>query len=282
MVDLAAMVTSTLSSERRTFQSVLMLANSVRKVKMVAEVLPKELDLKVLSSQNRVVEALHEAGIESSLLEESLSSQGLGVLNHMHDLVLQAIGEGNLASGERLLVVLAEPLDGVIVVDTSNLNSNRFASIAQEYSMDLEVLTKMMHLARHIGSRGREGHAIGALFALGPLPALRKHTTALVLNPFKGHPPEKRSILDEANHETLAEFAWLDGAILFNREGIASDAGRYIQVPAGITPKPGEGGRHLAARAISQLVEGIAVCVSSSGSITMYANGRNRYRVKLN
>lgn len=282
MVDLAAMVTSTLSSERRSFQSVLMLANSVRKVKMVAEVLPKELDLKVLSSQNRVVEALHEAGIESSLLEESLSSQGLGVLNHMHDLVLQAIGEGNLASGERLLVVLAEPLDGVIVVDTSNLNSNRFASIAQEYSMDLEVLTKMMHLARHIGSRGREGHAIGALFALGPLPALRKHTTALVLNPFKGHPPEKRSILDEANHETLAEFAWLDGAILFNREGIASDAGRYIQVPAGITPKPGEGGRHLAARAISQLVEGIAVCVSSSGSITMYANGRNRYRVKLN
>jgi DNA integrity scanning protein DisA with diadenylate cyclase activity len=259
-----------------------MLANSVRKVKMVAEVLPKELELKVLSSQNRVVEALHEAGIESSLLEESLSSQGLGVLNHMHDLVLQAIGEGNLASGERLLVVLAEPLDGVIVVDTSNLNSNRFATLSQDYGIDLEVLTKMMHLARHIGSRGREGHAIGALFAVGPLPALRKHTTALVLNPFKGHPPEKRSILDELNHETLAEFAWLDGAILFNREGIASDAGRYIQVPAGITPKPGEGGRHLAARAISQLVEGIAVCVSSSGSITMYANGRNRYRVKLN
>ena len=282
MVDLAAMVTSTLSSERRSFQSVLMLANSVRKVKMVAEVLPKELDLKVLSSQNRVVEALHEAGIESSLLEESLSSQGLGVLNHMHDLVLQAIGEGNLASGERLLVVLAEPLDGVIVVDTSNLNSNRFATLSQDYGIDLEVLTKMMHLARHIGSRGREGHAIGALFAVGPLPALRKHTTALVLNPFKGHPPGKRSILDELNHETLAEFAWLDGAILFNREGIASDAGRYIQVPAGITPKPGEGGRHLAARAISQLVEGIAVCVSSSGSITMYANGRNRYRVKLN
>ena len=111
MVDLAAMVTSTLSSERRSFQSVLMLANSVRKVKMVAEVLPDDLTLNVLSSQNRVVEALHESGIQCSLLEESLSSQGLGVLNHMHDLVLQAIGEGNLASGERLLVVLAEPLD---------------------------------------------------------------------------------------------------------------------------------------------------------------------------
>ncbi|MAE79828.1 MAG: hypothetical protein CL967_08730 [Euryarchaeota archaeon] len=282
MVDLAAMVSSTLANERRTFQSVLMLANSVRKVKQIAEILPQNLELTVLSSQSRVVDSLNESGIGCSLLEESLTSQGLGVLNHVHDLVLQAIGEGNLASGEQLLVVLAEPLDGVIVVDTSNLNSNRFATLAHDHNIDLEVLTKMMQLARHIGSRGREGHAIGALFALGPLPSLRKHTTALVLNPFKGHPAEKRSILDEANHETLAEFAWLDGAILFNREGIASDAGRYIQVPQGITPKPGEGGRHLAARAISQLVEGIAVCVSSSGSITMYANGRNKYRVKLN
>ncbi len=282
MVDLAAMVTSTLSNDRRSFQSVLMLANSVRKVKLVAEVLPPELQLTVLSSQNRVVESLTENGIKCSLLEENLTSQGLSVLKHMHDLVLQAIGEGKLSSGERMLVVLAEPIDGVFVIDTSTLNSNRFASLAQDFHIDLGVLTKVMELARHIGTRGREGHSIGALFAIGPLPALRKHSTALVLNPFKGHPPEKRTVLDDVNHETLAEFAWLDGAILFNRDGVASDAGRYIQVPAGILPKAGEGGRHLAARAISQLVEGIAVCVSSSGTITMYANGRDRYKVKLN
>jgi DNA integrity scanning protein DisA with diadenylate cyclase activity len=102
-----------------------------------------------------------------------------------------------------------------------------------------------------------------------------------VLNPFKGHPAEKRTILDEANHETLAEFAWLDGAILFNKEGVASDAGRYIQVPAGVTTKAGEGGRHLAARAISQLTDGVAICVSSTGSITLYAGGRDRYKVRL-
>ena len=281
MVDLAAMVSSTLSSERRSFQSVLMLANSVRKVKLVAEVLPPELSLTVLSSQNRVVEALNENGIKSSLLEENLTSQGLNVLNHMHDLVLQAIGEGNLSSGERMLVILAEPIDGVFVIDTSTLNSNRFASLAQDFHIDLEVLTKMMQLARHIGSRGREGHAIGALFAIGPLPALRKHTTALVLNPFKGHSSQKRTVLNDENHETLAEFAWLDGAILFNREGIASDAGRYVQVPAGLSPKSGEGGRHLAARAISHLSDGVAIAVSSTGSIVLYANGRERYRVRI-
>ncbi|MBT60143.1 MAG: hypothetical protein CMA63_01140 [Euryarchaeota archaeon] len=282
MVDLAKMVISTLEDERRPFHSVLMLANNVRKVKQVADVLPDGIHFSVLSSQNRVVESLREVEIECGLLEESLSSQGLGVLNHVHDLVLQAIGEGNLSSGERLLVVLAEPIDGVIVIDTTTLNSNRFASLAHDFSIELEVLSKLMQLSRQIGSRGREGHAVGALFAIGPLPVLRKHSTALVLNPFKGHPAEKRTVAEDSNHETLAEFAWLDGAILFNKEGIASDAGRYIQVPAGISAKPGEGGRHLAARAISQLAESIAICVSSSGTITLYANGRDRYKVKLN
>ena len=55
-----------------------------------------------------------------------------------------------------------------------------------------------------------------------------------MLNPFVGHDAEKKSILLDENHETLAEFAWLDGAIFFNKEGVASDAGGYIQVPAGI------------------------------------------------
>ena len=281
MVDLAAMVSTTLAADRKQFNAVLMMASNARKVKLVAEVLPKEMPLTVLTSQNRVAENLEGSGIECTLLDESLTSQGLSVLTQMHDLVLQAIGEGSLSRGERLLVVLAEPIDGVMVIDTTMLNTNRFANLAQEFSIDLEVLTQLMKLASHLGGRGREGHAVGALFAIGALPTLRKHTTALVLNPFKGHTPEKRTILDEANHETLAEFAWLDGAILFNKDGVASDAGRYIQVPPGVSPKAGEGGRHLAARAISQLSEGIAICVSSSGTITMYAGGRDRYKVRL-
>jgi DNA integrity scanning protein DisA with diadenylate cyclase activity len=281
MVDLAAMVSSTLAADRKPFNAVLMMASNARKVRLVADVLPKDMLLTVLTSQKRVKDSLQEDGIECTLLEESLTAQGLGVLNQMHDLVLQAIGEGRLSRGERLLVVLAEPIDGVMVIDTTMLNTNRFANLAQEFSIDLEVLTQLMKLARHLGGRGREGHSVGALFAIGALPSMRKHSTALVLNPFKGHPSEKRTILDEENHETLAEFAWLDGAILFNREGIASDAGRYIQVPSGISPKAGEGGRHLAARAISQLSEGLAICVSSSGTITLYANGRDRYKVRL-
>ena len=281
MVDLVSMVVSSFPSDRRTYDSVLMLSNSTRKVKLVAEVVPKGVDLSIITSQNRVVESLKESNIDATIIDENLSSIGLGVLTQLHDLILQAMGESRISRGERILVVLAEPIDGVFSIDTTMLNANRFANLAQEVGIELEVLTKSMELARHIASRGREGHAVGAIFAIGSLPILRKHSTALVLNPFKGHNSEKRSIISKDNHETFAEFAWLDGAIFFNKEGIASDAGRYIQVPSGITTKSGEGGRHLAARAISQLAECISICVSSSGSITLYVNGRDRYKVKM-
>ena len=281
MVDLAAMVSATLAADRKQFNTVLMMASNARKVRLVADVLPKDLPLTVLTSQNRVIENLNESGIECTLLEESLTAQGLNVLNQMHDLVLQAIGEGRLSRGERLLVVLAEPIDGVMVVDTTMLNTNRFANLAQEFNIDLEVLTQLMKLARHLGGRGREGHAIGALFAIGALPSLRKHSTALVLNPFKGHPVARRDILREDTHETILEFAWLDGAILFNRAGVASDAGRYIQVTTDVPLHSGEGGRHLAAKALSIQAAALAICVSSGGRISVYWRGRTRYSIQV-
>lgn len=281
MVDLVSMVASSFPTDRRSYDSVLMIANSTRKIRSVAQVIPKGVELSVLTSQSRVVESLAETEIEATMIEETLSSMGLSILTQLHDLILQAIGEGRISRGERILVVLAEPVDGVFSIDTTMLNANRFANLAQEVGIELEVLTKSMELARHIASRGREGHSVGAIFAIGSLPLLRKNSTALVLNPFKGHNAEKRSILVKDNHETFAEFAWLDGAVFFNKEGIASDAGRYIQVPAGISTKSGEGGRHLASRAISQLAECLAICVSSSGSITLYVNGRDRYKVKM-
>ncbi len=281
MVDLVSMVTTSFPTDRRTYDSVLMLSNSTRKIRQISKIIPKGVDFSVLTSQSRVIESLSEENIDATMIDETLSSMGLGVLTQLHDLILQAIGEGRISRGERILVVLAEPVDGLFSIDTTMLNANRFANLAQEVGIELEVLTKSMELARHIATRGREGQSIGAIFAIGPLPILRKHSTALVLNPFKGHNSDKRSILSKDNHETFIEFAWLDGAILFNKEGIASDAGRYIQVPSGISPKSGEGGRHLAARAISQLSDCLAICVSSSGIITLYVNGRDRYKVKL-
>jgi len=275
------MVASAIESERSSFTAAVLLSNNSRTVKKIREILPKKLRMVTLTSSTKVSESLKDSGFEVNMLEDSLSSQGLSVLNSLHDIILQGLGEGRFDSNDRILAILAEPMNGVIVIEASTLASNKLAIMANEHEIDIEVLAKLMELARHIGGRGREGHAVGALFAIGSVPKLRRYSTALVLNPFKGHSDSKRNVSLQNNHETLAEFAWLDGAILFNAKGIASDAGRYIQVPSGINPKPGEGGRHLAARAISQLADSIAICVSSSGVITLYSKGRERYRVRL-
>ena len=281
MVDLPNLVASAIENERSGFSTAVLLSNNSRTVRKIREVLPPKLRLITLTSSAKVSDNLKNSGIDVVILEESLSAQGLSVLNNLHDIILQGLGEGGFKSNDRILAILGEPMYGVIVIEASNLTSNRLAIVAQEHDIDIGILARLMELARHIGSRGREGHAVGALFAIGSVPKLRRYSTALVLNPFKGHSDSKRSLSDSNNHETLAEFAWLDGAILFNAKGIASDAGRYVQVPSGITPKPGEGGRHLAARAISHLADAVSICVSSSGVITLYSKGRERYRVRL-
>ena len=275
------MVASAIEGERSDFSVAVLLSNSSITAKKIREVLPKKLRLVTLTSSSKVRENLKELGLDVEILEDSLSSQGLSVLNNLHDIVLQGLGEGRFNSSDRILAIMAEPMNGIVVIETNSLASNKLAIIANEHGVDIEVLARVMELARQIGGRGREGHAVGALFAIGSVPKLRRYTTAIVLNPFKGHNDSKKDVTVQNNHETLAEFAWLDGAILFNSKGIASDAGRYVQVPSGINPKSGEGGRHLAARAISQLADAIAICVSSSGVITLYSKGRERYRVRL-
>ena len=275
------MVASAIEGERSDFSVAVLLSNSSITAKKIREVLPKKLRLVTLTSSAKVRENLTELGLDVEILEDSLSSQGLSVLNNLHDIVLQGLGEGRFNSSDRILAIMAEPMNGIVVIEANSLASNKLAIIANEHGVDIEVLARVMELARQIGGRGREGHAVGALFAIGSVPKLRRYTTAIVLNPFKGHSDSKKDVTVQNNHETLAEFAWLDGAILFNSKGIASDAGRYVQVPSGINPKSGEGGRHLAARAISQLADAIAICVSSSGVITLYSKGRERYRVRL-
>lgn len=281
MVDLPNMVASAIEGERSDFSVAVLLSNSSITARKIRDVLPKKLRLLTLTSSSKVKENLTDLGLEVEILEDSLSSQGLSVLNNLHDIVLQGLGEGRFNSSDRILAILAEPMNGIVVIEANSLASNKLAIIANEHGVDIEVLARAMELARQIGGRGREGHAVGALFAIGSVPKLRRYTTAIVLNPFKGHSDSKKDVTVQNNHETLAEFAWLDGAILFNSKGIASDAGRYVQVPSGINPKSGEGGRHLAARAISQLADAIAICVSSSGVITIYSKGRERYRVRL-
>jgi len=175
LVDLVQSVASSFPTDRKSFDSVIMISNSVTKIRQIYDVIPTEIGTTILTSKSRVIESFADDDIAVVMMDESLSAMGLQILNQLHDMILQAIGEGRIARGEKILVVLAEPLDGLFSIDTTMLNANRFATLSSEINVDLEVLTKSMQLARHIGSRGREGHSVGALFAIGSLPKLRKY-----------------------------------------------------------------------------------------------------------
>ena len=101
------------------------------------------------------------------MLEDSLSSQGLSVLNNLHDIILQGLGEGKFASNDRILTILAEPMNGVVVIEANSLASNKLAIIANEHGVDIEVLARTMELARQIGGEV-EDMLLGLYLQLAP------------------------------------------------------------------------------------------------------------------
>ena len=119
MVDLAKLVASAFPSDRKQFDSVIIISNSVKKIKEIYYVIPKETEITILSSKSRVVESFDESDISVQLMDESLSSMGLQILTQLHDMILQAIGEGRISRGERILVVLGDPIDGLFSIDTT-------------------------------------------------------------------------------------------------------------------------------------------------------------------
>ena len=141
MSDLPHMVSVALQSSS-SFDAVLMVSNDSRKVRSIAEIVPANLPLRVMTSLSRVRDALVDVSIEAQVLEEGLSSKGLSILNELYDLVLQGMGERWIAKGGRLLIVLAEPIDGVIMVDTKMLGAERLTAIAEEQGIELEILIR--------------------------------------------------------------------------------------------------------------------------------------------
>ena len=102
---------SAIENDRSSFTAAVLLSNNSRTVKKIREILPKKLRLVTLTSSAKVSESLKESGIEVEVLEDSLSSQGLSVLNSLHDIILQGLGEGRFKSNDRILAILGDPMD---------------------------------------------------------------------------------------------------------------------------------------------------------------------------
>ena len=132
MVDLPNLVASAIENERSGFTTAVLLSNNSRMIMKIRDVLPPKMRLKTITSSNKVSENLKDSNIDIEVLEESLSAQGLSILNNLHDIILQGLGEGRFKSTDKILAILGEPMNGVIAIEASNLTSNRLATMSND------------------------------------------------------------------------------------------------------------------------------------------------------
>jgi diadenylate cyclase len=143
------------------------------------------------------------------------------------------------------------------------------------------TLEEVVQLAVEIAREGREGRKIGTLFVIGDVEATLERSRPLLLDPLFGHPAELRHISRPDFRETVKELAQLDGAFLVDGRGTFVSAGRFIAVDVESPTHflPGLGTRHAAAASISAATRAVAVVVSQSSVVRVFARGEVRAEI---
>jgi len=139
-----------------------------------------------------------------------------------------------------------------------------------------EVVDRVIEIASELGSEGREGKPVGALFVVGDTAKVLPLTRQLILNPFRGYPEEKRNLLDHSLEETIKELSAIDGAFIIRADGVIESCGTYLKTASQeeFELPQGLGARHHAAAAITSVTDSIAVTVSeSTGTVTIFRKG---------
>jgi DNA integrity scanning protein DisA with diadenylate cyclase activity len=198
--------------------------------------------------------------------------------------VFLALSRGLIRQGDRVVflsgLAAAKTLDTVIITEVGR--EYEIYATGEEnrdvaFKVLPEVIERVVDIASELGSEGREGRAVGALFVIGDTDHVLPLTRQLVLNPFRGYPPDERNILDYSLEETVKELATLDGAFLIRGDGVMETCGTYLRTAGQeeLELPRGLGARHHAAAAITAVTDSIAVTVSeSTGSITLFRRGR--------
>jgi diadenylate cyclase len=136
------------------------------------------------------------------------------------------------------------------------------------------TLTAVTDLAIEIAREGREGRKIGTLFTVGAEAAVLQHSRCLILDPLAGHPAKHRQIEDPDMRETIKELAQLDGGFIISGTGVALSGCRYFESTLPQSQQPlGLGTRHIAAASISAATGAVAIVVSESSIVRLYADG---------
>lgn len=208
---------------------------------------------------------------------------------------LSRVGQVQMALLLAMSRGLVKPADVVVflagISGSGSLDTLLVTSIGHEHEMvrvpeedaaaplpvDPLVLERVISLAVALGSEGREGRPVGALFVLGDAERVLSLSRQLILNPFAGYPEPQRNILDATLGETIKEFATMDGAFVVRADGMVVSAGTYLKTSSHEEeelPK-GLGARHHAAAGITAVSDAVAVAVSqSTGTVSVFRRGR--------
>jgi diadenylate cyclase len=137
------------------------------------------------------------------------------------------------------------------------------------------TLEQVIELSVEIAREGREGRKIGTLITVGDVDEVLRRSRPLLLDPLHGHAPELLHVSRPEFRETVKELAQLDGAFVVRSDGTFVSAGRFIAVDVSEETNfiAGLGSRHAAAASISRATASIAVVVSQSSIVRVYARG---------
>jgi diadenylate cyclase len=137
------------------------------------------------------------------------------------------------------------------------------------------TVEQVIELAVEVAREGREGRKIGTLFTVGDVDAVVERSRPLLLDPLYGHAAELLHVGRPDFRETVKELAQLDGAFLVRSDGTFVSAGRFIDVDVNDETNfiAGLGTRHAAAASITRATRSIAVVVSQSSVVRVFARG---------
>lgn len=191
---------------------------------------------------------------------------------------LMALAHGKVRRGD-VVAFLSGDEGGI--VDTMTFlelgrEFGRFFSSSGRMTSEVSpvVLERVIALATALASEGREGKHVGAIFVIGDPEALEPYCQQMVMNPFRGYPPEERNILDPTLEETVKEFSSIDGAFIVSGDGILISAGTYLKAPKEVDLPGGYGSRHRSACGMTVVVDCIAVTLSqSTAEVTIFHKG---------
>ncbi len=197
------------------------------------------------------------------------------------DVVIRAIKLKFLENNSRVILVFDENIQtefytGILVIDVSKVLYRIAKFRLTEYLENSVLLEKILRISEEIRDEGREGKKIGTLFVIGDEKELEKYLRPLILNPFYGYPESMRDVLNNDLSDTIKEYSQLDGAFIINNKGILISAGTYLDVDTKDVKKYlGWGTRHLAAVAITEKTNSVAVLISESGGkIKIFKKGK--------